>query len=126
MGLSCLLCMASGLSNTSPVGMPTPSSLKAQLLRQDSCRTRCIRVLKRAFVLKTVLDNDFDMSADQLLDHIMNVSLDHHNDFAGSIREAQSLRRRTGAQRGKIDWFGNMHISDPPPPPPSSRPPLSV
>ena len=85
--------MASGLSETSPVEMPTPSSLKA-LLRQDSCRTSCIRVLKRAFVSKTVLDNEFDISTDQLLDHIMNVSLDHHNDFAGSIREAQSLMEK--------------------------------
>lgn len=34
------------------------------------------------------------MTADQLLNHIMNVSLAHNNDFAGSIREAQRLMQK--------------------------------
>jgi hypothetical protein len=34
------------------------------------------------------------MSADQLLNHIMNVSLAHNNDFAGSVREAQRLMEK--------------------------------
>lgn len=35
--------------------------------------------------------NDFNLSADELLTRILNVDLNHNNDFAGSIREAQRL-----------------------------------
>lgn len=43
------------------------------------------------------------MTADQLLNHIMNVSLAHNNDFAGSIREAQRLMEKNWSTE-RYDW----------------------
>ncbi|KAF8306077.1 hypothetical protein DL93DRAFT_2172249 [Clavulina sp. PMI_390] len=40
---------------------------------------------------ETVLENDFNMTADDLLNRIISVNLNHNNDFAGSIRESQRL-----------------------------------
>ena len=44
--------------------------------------------------LKTVLENDLSMSADQLLYHILNVSLKPGNNAKRSIREAQRLMEK--------------------------------